>query len=348
MILTTFFSHFALSQMILCALILLPLARQNQSVKIFIVLMFSGSGYLLGSPDESMSTLPIITLIGFVAGNALPGVFWLTGLSVFGGRTELKAWQFCVASLTLIFPLLRKSIEWWLDINFLDFPVTYSMFKYGTMMFELGLIGHALFIAIQYWRDDLVAQRRLIRGGVIGISAIYLILVIVFEQVLNIEWLGFSLIKSVLLACLMTGINFALFSVKADSLFDLIKEKSAEKKTEKPISKELVQITNSMEQDKIYRQEGITISDLARRLGIHEYKLRHLINGELNYRNFNDFLNYYRIKEVTDKLGQEELKQIPVLTFALESGFRSLSSFNKTFKSTHGITPTEYRKRLFA
>ena len=84
---------------------------------------------------------------------------------------------------------------------------------------------------------------------------------------------------------------------------------------------------------------------LAKHLGIHEYKLRNLINGELNYRNFNDFLNHYRIQEVTHNLITEEFSSTPVLTLALESGFRSLSSFNKAFKSTHGITPTEYRKK---
>jgi len=65
----------------------------------------------------------------------------------------------------------------------------------------------------------------------------------------------------------------------------------------------------------------------------------------LNYRNFNDFLNFYRIKEVSEKLIEADYIQTPVLTLALESGFRSLSSFNKVFKETHQITPTQYRKK---
>ena len=100
-----------------------------------------------------------------------------------------------------------------------------------------------------------------------------------------------------------------------------------------------------MENDKLYQQEGLTIAGFAQHLSIHEYKLRNLINGELNYRNFNDFLNFYRIREVTENLSQPESSNTPVLTLALESGFRSLSSFNKAFKATHGITPTEFRKK---
>jgi len=92
----------------------------------------------------------------------------------------------------------------------------------------------------------------------------------------------------------------------------------------------------------------MTIAGLAKYLCIHEYKLRNLINGELNFRNFNDFLNYYRIKEVTNFLVDPSHSTTPVLTLALDSGFRSLSSFNKAFKATHGKTPTEYRKNMLS
>ncbi len=30
---------------------------------------------------------------------------------------------------------------------------------------------------------------------------------------------------------------------------------------------------------------------------------------------------------------------------AMDAGFRSLSSFNKAFKATHGVTPTAWRKQ---
>ena len=32
----------------------------------------------------------------------------------------------------------------------------------------------------------------------------------------------------------------------------------------------------------------------------------------------------------------------------MDAGFRSLSSFNKAFKTTHGVTPTAWRKRARA
>jgi AraC-like DNA-binding protein len=65
----------------------------------------------------------------------------------------------------------------------------------------------------------------------------------------------------------------------------------------------------------------------------------------MGYRNFSDFLNSYRIREATGRLADPEQKQLPVLTIAMDAGFRSLSSFNKAFKDTHGVTPTAWRKQ---
>ena len=52
-----------------------------------------------------------------------------------------------------------------------------------------------------------------------------------------------------------------------------------------------------METEHGYRQEGLTIGRLAEQLGTQEYRLRRLINRRLGYRNFNEYLNDYRIRE---------------------------------------------------
>ena len=342
------FSNFVFAQMLMSVIFLLPSWHKNQSIRLYILLMISSCGYVLGdiyAPVEVNSVLRWGELIG---GNALPGVFWLVSLSVFGDHVILKRWQYALASLTLFIPLLSvlTQILWAYKLS--DYPMFYGFIKYSAMTLELALICHALFIAAQQWRDDLVQERRYIRGGLITFSAIYLFLVIFIDQLFNLQWLGFELIKSGILAILITGINFFLFRLRDASLFELVNSRNISPVQIKAPSKELGLVIASMADDKLYQEDGITISSLAKTLSIHEYKLRHLINGELNYRNFNDFLNYYRIKEITEKLEQKEYSTIPVLTLALESGFRSLSSFNKVFKSTHNATPTEYRKKVLA
>jgi len=105
------------------------------------------------------------------------------------------------------------------------------------------------------------------------------------------------------------------------------------------------QLRKLMEKEKIFREEGITIRRLADRMKIREYRLRRLINGHLGHRNFNSFLNRYRIEEVARQLVAPETRHLPVLSIALDMGYRSLSPFNKAFKEIKGMTPTEYRSR---
>ncbi|HEY7610670.1 MAG TPA: AraC family transcriptional regulator [Alphaproteobacteria bacterium] len=99
-----------------------------------------------------------------------------------------------------------------------------------------------------------------------------------------------------------------------------------------------------MNHDKGYRAPGLTITALAEKLGTPEYRLRRLINGRLGHRNFNDFVNGYRLAEARLRLADPEAARLPVLTIALDAGFQSIGPFNRAFKDDTGMTPVEYRR----
>ncbi|MEP1446390.1 MAG: helix-turn-helix domain-containing protein [Paraglaciecola sp.] len=340
-----FFVHFAFSQMALCFVLLLPRLKKNLSIQLFALLILCGCGYLLGELFGPLNRMSFVWWAQYIAGNALPGVFWLVSLSVFADRQELKPWQFYVASMTLLIPTLATLIQLALHLDLRQYPAFYGLVTYGALGLELVLIFHALVVVIKNWQGDLVQERRYMRGSLIGLNACYLVVVIVVEQLFNLQWSWLDPVKYALLAMLATTFNLLLFSLKEGTLFDPRLKKNHNIAPKKSHSPELKRVLDCMLNEKLYRQEGITISAFSRHLAIHEYKLRQIINGELNYRNFNDFLNFYRIQEVTENLAQSNHKQRPVLTLALDSGFRSLSSFNKAFKNQHGITPTEYRNQ---
>ena len=98
-----------------------------------------------------------------------------------------------------------------------------------------------------------------------------------------------------------------------------------------------------MEEEKVYCEHGLTIGALATMLGEKEYRLRRIINGESGYRNFNDFLNHYRVGEAANRLVAPDSRRLPVLTIALDVGYSSIGPFNRAFKQKLGMTPTEYR-----
>lgn len=110
----------------------------------------------------------------------------------------------------------------------------------------------------------------------------------------------------------------------------------------------LNRLQHLMASERTYRQEGLTIGLLAARLGLPEYRLRTLINDGLGHRNFNAFLNRYRLDEVKAALADPDQAEVPVLTIALDAGFQSLAPFNRAFKADTGVTPSEFRRRSIA
>lgn len=105
------------------------------------------------------------------------------------------------------------------------------------------------------------------------------------------------------------------------------------------------QIDQAMNHQKFFLQTDLNIQIFASHLGLQEYLLRIYINKHLDYRNFNDFLNQFRIKEACLYLHDTNKKHLNILNIAYAVGYNSIAPFNKAFKSITGMTPSEYRKQ---
>ena len=99
-----------------------------------------------------------------------------------------------------------------------------------------------------------------------------------------------------------------------------------------------------MAEARIYREDQLTIGGLAARLGVPEYRLRRLINQRLGHRNFNAFVNRWRLDDAQQALLDPLQAQLPVLRIALDAGFQSIGPFNRAFKAHTGQTPTDFRR----
>lgn len=93
--------------------------------------------------------------------------------------------------------------------------------------------------------------------------------------------------------------------------------------------------------EKPYRTMGYSREACADALNVPEHKLSRLLN--LYYdKNFNEFVNYFRIEEAKERLLNEAKTTVTVVAF--EVGFNSIASFNRVFKEMVGVSPTAYRK----
>jgi len=104
-------------------------------------------------------------------------------------------------------------------------------------------------------------------------------------------------------------------------------------------------IKEAMEEDKVFTENELSLSELSKKIGIQPYQLSELISrvyGE----SFFDFINRHRIEEFKAKLEEPEYSSYSLLGIAMDCGFNSKSSFNTAFKKFTGITPSEYRKQM--
>ena len=100
-----------------------------------------------------------------------------------------------------------------------------------------------------------------------------------------------------------------------------------------------------MNDERLYTDVELTLQNLAERLGISSGYLSRIINEKEN-KNFFEFVNAFRIEEVKEKLVDKEYHHYSILGIALESGFKSKTTFNTVFKKFTGQTPSSYQKQF--
>lgn len=89
---------------------------------------------------------------------------------------------------------------------------------------------------------------------------------------------------------------------------------------------------------------GLSLRSLAGQVEIHPNKLSWLLNERMG-KNFNEFINYYRIEYFKKLALDPENSHISLLGLAYESGFNSKTVFNTYFKKEVGMTPKEFLKQ---
>ncbi len=94
--------------------------------------------------------------------------------------------------------------------------------------------------------------------------------------------------------------------------------------------------------NRLYEDADLTLATLAFQLKTTTHELSAIINLGLG-KNFNDFINEFRVREVIRKMQDESYDRLTLQGIALESGFNSKRTFNRVFKEMTGKTPVEYK-----
>ena len=104
-------------------------------------------------------------------------------------------------------------------------------------------------------------------------------------------------------------------------------------------------IETLIEEDTLYKNPELTLSEVAKKLETNVSLISRMINQGFKM-NFNDFINNYRIEEVKKAFDKGEHKKTTLLGIAFDCGFNSKATFNRAFKKNTGISPKEYLKKV--
>lgn len=339
----------------------LPAARAAVAMMLGLALQVFSSMPLF---EETVPRLWQAPLVAVSVGNAV--LFWIFVQALFDDEFALKpvhavAWLAAAA-------LAGINCAWMAGSSSVLAPVTMGLQRGVPLLFAVL----ATIAAAAHWRADLVEGRRRLRafimvtgvaytlamlvarlasprgrlsGTMATIDVALLLVIVVAVALWMLRLAGSELFPSARAATIaaapVDGLDTAAAPVEAE---DPIRA-AAPDPAEQALAEALLR---HMTVERAYRSEDLSIAGLAARLGAPEYRLRRLINQRLGHRNFNAFVNGFRLEEARTALADPARRSLPVLSIALEAGFQSIGPFNRAFKAATGLTPTEYRREQLA
>ena len=292
-----------------------------------------------------------------VAGWGSPAIFYLWAQAIFDDEFALRRWHAALWSALVGLGFVAwKGGALWPSLGMASDRVL--------ALAELVLALLAVSQTFATWRDDLVAGRRRLRIVVLIGAFAYIVAWPLSALSIRLMASGSpigSLIDAFGLCVLAMVSAWSVLQAEGrdqggrlvSALGDGHEETRpvvSDRESGRPLVEPalLRRLERLMTAERAYRQEGLTSGALAAKLGLPEYRLRQLINEGLGHRNFNAFLNRYRIAEAKAALVDPTQNDVPILTIAMDSGFQSIGPFNRAFKAATGQTPTEYRRAALA
>lgn len=241
-----------------------------------------------------------------------------------------------------------------------------EMYWSGNLMYILiGVELAGLVSLVCYWVAGCIFLRKAfnepdstLQGYLSGIKG-YLISFLFFVGTVGLFWVS-SFVGKVWQVWPLTLISYELLWAVAPLFFyslgyysllkpSILREPSLPKAQRDRLDFSASQILKTrlnylMTEEKLYSRPDLTLKDLAARLETSPNNLSWLLN-KVHQKTFYDYVNEIRVDAFKEKIANNEHLLHTLFALALEVGFNSKSTFNKSFKSVIGETPSEYVKK---
>jgi len=345
---------------VLLILLAVLLGRQRRGLALAPVGIALALGLLVqvvsGAPaiDDALPHALLAPVVGISVANSL--LFWLFARALFEDGYRARSWQALLWLAVVLVGGLACALC--APGQSLNGPRQGLLLLKNWLPLGFGLL--VLATAARHWSADLVEQRRRLRLFVILAGALDTLMMVAARMAEPqgrvtglMAWLDVALLLAITAVITAQALrvpeSLLLCPPRARHDEPGPAPSTSEQAVARPVDQQLAaELRQAMEIERVYKDEALSMAKLASRLKVPEYRLRRAINLDLGHRNFNAYVNGYRLAEARAALISPAQRDLPVLTIALEAGFGSIGPFNRAFKAETGLTPTEFRKQKLA
>lgn len=226
-----------------------------------------------------------------------------------------------------------------------------SLMYYSHRFIYIGVILYLLHKYNHRFDKALVQRQRFAKlfvAGAISYSVSWLLLRLIHETGLMFNDMDLLMFNLIALSLSIIALALFFFHYNLDDVFTI---RSTEKYQSNPMTVELSQkIVEQVEvillNEQWYCEPDLKLSDVSDKLGLSTQIISQAINSHSS-KNFNDFLNNFRMEHVKHQLLLTENADADIMQLAFNSGFNSKATFYRVFKERVGHTPSQFRKQNF-
>ncbi|MEM9302080.1 MAG: helix-turn-helix transcriptional regulator [Pseudomonadota bacterium] len=268
-------------------------------------------------------------------------LLWWFGLAVFIDDFRLRwvHWFGMIISTGLALSARFDALGGLVPLGELRLPVLYAL--------SFVLMGHLLWTVARDAAGDLLNARRSIRVWIVVGFVVVSIGIAVAE--ITLPHAVQSFLRAAVLLPIVAVVSWWMAPFRPErAIFEPRSsgDSRAAKADTDGVDDGLADaLHRAMVVEAAYLEPGLTVAGLAHRVAVPAHRLRAYINRKTGFRNFPAYVNHYRLEAAKTALRDPALARGGILAIALDSGFASLATFNRVFKASEGITPSEYRTR---
>ncbi|MGB0920410.1 MAG: helix-turn-helix domain-containing protein [Alphaproteobacteria bacterium] len=331
--------------MLLGIIILLRDAGSTHIGRLGALFLFGAIAYVISSTPHFLGRSAWVVLPTLAISIPNMVFFWMFGRALFDDDYRV-GWLEPLICVVLVGLGFARLFTWgWMP------AIPHELMRYVPQALKLAMVCHVVWLALRGREEDLIEERRRFRLLFITVIALFAGIVLVVEATLPIggpaPWVHILNMSALLAISLFVVLR--LTHLRHDHLVGALIPESA---TPAPAprrdprdQKIMENLDAAMVVDKLYLREDLTIGALADHLSVQEHVLRRIINKELEYRNFSQFLSQFRLADAQAALADPDKAHLPILSIALRVGYGSIGPFNRAFKDKTGLTPSQFRKK---